>query len=73
MRYYAARIAAIAFFAVAAVGWVSGLEPLECGLRALQGAAALFVMALVAGKIVIRILADAAVRQDKGRDDPRGN
>lgn len=62
MRRYSISIAVVGFFILAGVGYGCGVPPLMCGLRALAGGAALFVMTQVAGKIVIEIVADAMVR-----------
>jgi hypothetical protein len=50
------------FFALALVGWASGLSPFVCGMRALGGAAALYVLVSIAGRLVAGIVADAIVR-----------
>ncbi len=60
MRQLAVRIAVLGFFGLGLAGWLSGQEALTCTLRALIGAAVLFVLARVAGRAVVAIVADAA-------------
>ncbi len=67
MRRYSVSIAVVGFFILAGVGYGCGVPLLVCGLRALAGGVALFVMAHVAGRIVIGILADAMVRANHKR------
>jgi len=58
------------FFALAIVGWFSDVPPLTCALRALAGAAAMYVVVRVAGRIVMNIMVDAVMRsltQGRGR------
>ena len=62
MRRYSISIAVVGFFILAGVGYGCDVPLLTCGLRALAGGVALFVMGHVAGKIVIDIVADAMVR-----------
>ena len=62
MRRYSISIAVVGFFILAGVGYGCDVPLLTCGLRALGGGVALFIMAQVAGKIVIDIVADAMVR-----------
>jgi uncharacterized membrane protein YuzA (DUF378 family) len=62
MRKLALKVATMGFFSLAMVGWVCGLSPLTCGLRALVGAAALFVLAKLAGRLAAAILADGIAR-----------
>jgi hypothetical protein len=52
----------VSFFILAGVGYGCDVPLLTCGLRALAGGAAMFVMAQVAGRIMIGIVADAMVR-----------
>ena len=58
MKQIGISIATIVFFALAIVGWASGVAPLLCGLRALAGAVAIYVMSIFVDRIVIRILAE---------------
>jgi len=62
MRQLATMCAVLGFFALAFVGWFSGVPVFICAVRALSGAAVLYVVAGLAGTVAVRIIADAAVR-----------
>jgi hypothetical protein len=62
MRQLATMSAIIGFFALAFVGWFNGVPVFICGLRALGGAVALYVVTGLAGTIAVRIIAEAAVQ-----------
>jgi len=47
---------------MAIVGWFSGLDAFVCGMRAAAGAAGMFVLVRFAGKAVLSILVDAALK-----------
>ena len=53
------------FFGLAIVGWLSGVPPLLCGLRAVAGAAVIYVMSILVGKVAFRIMIQAAIRPEK--------
>ena len=61
-RRIAITVAVIGFFALAIMGWCSGLTPYVCGMRALGGMTALYVMMRLASWVVVHIVADAIVR-----------
>jgi hypothetical protein len=63
MTRWAVKLATMGFFALAGFGAASGQAPFDCAWRGLAGAAAIFVLATVAGRIVIEIIASAVVRQ----------
>ncbi|HUT61453.1 MAG TPA: hypothetical protein VNA25_26700 [Phycisphaerae bacterium] len=63
MRKWAFVISVVGFFGLAIVGWCSGVSPLICGLRALIGAAALYVGAILALRLVLAVLINAALRK----------
>ena len=65
MKRTSISIAAIGFFALAIVGWFSGVGPMLCGLRALAGAAAIYVMCIFVGGTVIRFLAESSAETEK--------
>ncbi len=67
MRQLAAMAAVIGFFALAFVGWFNGVPVFICGMRALGGAMALYLVISLAGTVAIRIIADAAVRAQVDR------
>ena len=73
MKQLAKTAAAIGFFGLAFVGWSTGVPVFICGLRALAGAAALYVLVRLAGAAVVRIVVDAAIRaaRDKHMDTRR--
>ncbi len=64
-------IASIGFFVLAIVGWLSGVPPLVCGLRALAGAGIIYVIGTFVGKVAFRIMIQAAVRPEKDETDDR--
>ena len=61
MRRIAGTIAAVGFFALAAAASLNGVGPFDAAWRALAGAAGLYVLCRIAGKVVIGIVVDAAV------------
>jgi hypothetical protein len=73
MKRYSQIISVFGFFVLAGVGCLSDVPSLTCATRALIGAVCLFLMANVAGKVIVSILVDAIVRsQSGGQDRPRG-
>ena len=64
-------MAVAGFFVLAAVGWSCDVPLFVCGLRALAGAAILYVMTSVAGKIVLGIAVDAMLRSRNAREASR--
>ena len=62
MRRLATFAAVMAFFAMAIVGWLSEQSIFTCAMRALVGAAVLFVVVLLAGRIALRIMVDAVLK-----------
>ena len=65
MKRISLQIGVVAFFALAIVGLLSDLSPSTAGLRAAAGAACLYVVTRIAARIVIRLLADAAIADFK--------
>lgn len=61
-RQLAITVAVVGAFALALVGWCSGLPPHTCAMRAAIGMVALYLMVRVAGRIIVAIIADAIVR-----------
>jgi len=59
-------VAVLGFFVLAGVGWFSGVAPFLCGIRALIGAAVLYVLARIAGRVLVHIMADAMLRGSAG-------
>ncbi len=68
-------MAVAGFFIVAIVGTVSGVEPHVCSIRALIGAAFMYVLGRLAGALAVRMMADAAIRRltTQQREDGRDN
>ncbi len=73
VRSVAVSIAVICFFAVAVIGWMSGLSPFICCKRALVGAAAAYIAGACAAKAINAILMNAMItnqmKQQKEEDD----
>jgi hypothetical protein len=62
------------FFLMAFVGWASGVPPFVTGMRALAGAAIMFVLVRIAGKMAVNILVDAMIKDAaKGSKARNGN
>ncbi len=73
MRRYAVMVAVAGFFLLAAVGWLCDVPLHVCGLRALAGAVALYVMASFVGKVLLRVVVDAIVRNGQTEESTREN
>lgn len=69
MRRLATLVAVMGAFAMAIVGWFSEQSTFTCAWRALVGAAVLFVVVSVAGRIALSIMVDAVL---KARPQPGG-
>jgi len=65
MRATAVTAAVVAFFVLAGVGAASGVPPMVCGLRAVVGAGVAYVLTLVAGRVLVRILVDLMTGRGK--------
>lgn len=65
MKQISISIAAIGFFALSIVGWFSGVGELLCGLRALAGAVAIYVMCVFVGGTVIQFLTESSAKTEK--------
>jgi hypothetical protein len=65
VRRYAIIMAVAGFFVLAAVGRFCGVPLFVCTLRALAGAAVLYLMTMIAGKALLGIFVDTVLR---GRD-----
>lgn len=61
VKSIAVSIAVICFFAVAAIGLISGLSPFTCCKRALLGAAAAYIAGVWAVKAINAILINAMI------------
>jgi len=73
VRSIAVSVGVICFFAVAGIGWFSGLSPFTCCKRALVGAAAAYIAGTWAVKAINAILMNAMItsrmEQQKEEDD----
>ncbi len=67
MRQITITMTAIAFFALAFVGWCSDVPVFVCGMRAMAGAGIMYIVISLAGTAAIRIIVDAAVKTDAER------
>ena len=67
MRRMSVPVAVAGFFVLAFVGWASGVPPFTCAIRALIGAAVLYVLATIAGRVIVNIVVDSIIR-----DSPEG-
>lgn len=63
MHRTAVSIAVAAFFALAGVGMASGVPPFVCGLRALAGAGVAYALTIVAGRVLVHVLAGLLARR----------
>lgn len=62
MRNIAVSISVVSFFLLALVGWCSGLPVFVCSMRALAGAAVLYVIVKVAGRLILAVMVDAVIK-----------
>ncbi len=67
-RVIAMKIAVAAFFIIAAVAGVVGIEPLTCCKRAVLGAVIVYVMANVTVKIVNAVLINAMIKKQMEKE-----
>jgi len=76
LRRIAVSVAVAGFFGLALVSWLSGLEPLDCSIRAVVGAAVLFVVVTIAGKLALSVIVSAVIQNSQRRssmkDEPGG-
>jgi len=68
VRRYTVTIAILGFFVLSAVGCLSGVPVWVCAMRAVIGAAVLYVVATIAGRTILHIVVDAMVRR-RGRTE----
>jgi hypothetical protein len=48
----------MSFFALALVGWACGASPLPCALKALGGAAVVYVLVTVLVRVMVKMIVD---------------
>jgi len=63
----AVQAGVLLFFVIGVVGWCCGLQPETCASRAVAGAAAVYVVVRVAGKLVVQVLVAALVEDQLRR------
>ncbi len=61
VRSIAVSISVICFFAIAGIGWISGLSPFTCSKRALLGAAIAYITGAWAVKAINAVLMNAMI------------
>lgn len=62
MKQLALYIAVVGFFFLAVLCWLSELSPMVCALRALGGAATIYLIVRLAGRLAVGILVDAVMK-----------
>ena len=72
MNRPAIKDAVVGLLVLAIIGTASGVPPAACSLRALVGAAVLYVLARVAGRVLIEAAADALRRGGPRQDKKQG-
>lgn len=72
-RSIAVSIAVTGFFAIAIIGWSSGLSPFTCCKRALLGAAAVYIAGVCAVKVINAILMSAIINHQIRRQQEENN
>jgi hypothetical protein len=55
-------LAVLAFFILAITAWLSGSSLFSCAMRASLGAVVVYIVVVVAARVALAILVDAAVR-----------
>lgn len=67
----------ICFFAIAVIGWISGLSPLTCCKRAMTAAIVVYIAVFLAVKAMNSIFINAMVKnqmiQQKGKNSDSGD
>lgn len=67
----AVQAGVLLFFIMAVVGWCCGSQPETCASRALAGAAAVYFVVRLAGKLVVQVLVGALVEDQIRRKQSR--
>ena len=63
MKQFTVTTAIIAFFALALLGWFSGLSMFQCGMRAVAGSVVIYLLAELAVRLVINVMVDTIVAE----------
>jgi len=66
------KISAAAFFVLAGVGCLCGVDSFTCALRALAGAGCVYVMIVILGRVIVRILVDEMLNRTNGSGEGEG-
>lgn len=69
MRRLAMKAAIFGLFLAAGASWLGGCGPTTCAIRGVVGAVVMYLVAKIALGLVIRIIADTAVRARLQQDD----
>jgi len=69
MRRFALTVAMFGFLVLAAVSLASGVPPYDAALRALGGAAGLYLVVSIGGKAALSIMVDAVVNSVAARSE----
>lgn len=72
MRKTAIRVAVASFFGLALAGWIGGASPLSCALKALGGAAVIYVLTTILTRVLVGMIVDTMV-ENRSRHSNRGN
>ena len=71
MRRMAIKVGILGLFAMAMVGWISGVPPHLCALRALVSAAVIYFLVMIAGRSVARILSGIMLHGIEARSEEK--
>lgn len=63
MKQFTITAAIIAFFALALLGWFSGLSMFQCGMRAVAGSIVIYLLATLVVRLVVNIMVDTIVAE----------
>ena len=71
MKQTAVTIAVFGFFIFAAAGWLCGLSPFACSVKALTGAIVLYFVAGFAGKVFVNVMVQTVMKAqaEQARED----
>ena len=61
VRSAAVQMAVLVFFAMAIAGWLWRCSPGACAARAFGGAVAMYIVVMIAGRLVVKIIIHAMV------------
>jgi hypothetical protein len=64
-------MAVLGFFGLAVAGWVGGASPLSCAMKALGGAAVIYVLTTVLMRVMVQMIVDTMM-ENPGRPHDKG-